>query len=132
MARLKCIGCNQLRREKRPLWGSNEVNIVYTCPLFPYVPSISGLIRPASGITRAAEKCPEDPTKSCIICGTGKHLTTYGIDVLRTCVTHYKAWSKWLDERPEKREVMRPLGRVRDAGWIDVFREFVEESRQPA
>lgn len=131
MAKLKCIGCGLLKREIVTYHGNQLV--AYNCiGLHPYAVAISGLLRPSAAITRAAEKCHVDPTKHCIICGTGRGLTTYGIEVLRTCVKHYKAWSKWLDEHPDKEAAMRPLGRIRDAAWIDVFREFVEDMRQPA
>lgn len=127
--RLKCIGCNQLRRQRAL---DPTVDPIYECPRFPYATAISGLMVPSSGITRAAEKCPVDISKGCIICGAGGELETYGGDPFAyTCKVHYRAWSKWLDEHPEKVEAFRPRGRIISSIWIDTFREFVEEARLP-
>jgi hypothetical protein len=129
--KLKCIGCRELRREIVRVKGN--LLVTYNCPsFFPYSTAISGLIRPASGITRAAEKCPIDPTKECIICGAFGKLRAYGEETIRTCVRHYEAWSKWLDDHPEKREAIMPKGHLKYSVWIEAFREFVEEMRQPA
>lgn len=131
--RLKCIGCNQLRQEKHELWGSTKVEIVYTCPLFPYATTIGGLMVPSSGITRAADKCPVDISKGCIICGASDELSTFGDDkIVYICKkVHGHAWRRWLDKHLEKREAFKPRSRIIISVWIEIFREFVEESRQP-
>jgi len=128
MALIKCIGCIDLLREEVELNGKPLV--VYNCPrFFPYATFISGLIRPGKGIIEAVEDCPKRIDEHCILC-TKTTLTTFGKRIVYICIEHSKAWSKWLDEHPERRAYFVPKDRVRGANWIEVFREFIEDMRQ--
>ena len=124
---IKCIGCYELRR--RQLNMSHGVDIVYECQrYFPYMTTIGGLLRPASGTLEAVKDCPEDPLSHCAVCSNTK-ITHYGQDIVSICKEHDAAWGKWLDEHPERRAYLAPKGRHRKANWIEVFREFVEDIR---
>lgn len=126
MSPIKCIGCYELLREELVLGGKELV--VYNCPRFPYACHLSGLLKPAKGILRAGEECPEKPLGHCILCPETK-VTHYGDNIVSTCREHYQAWSKWLDEHPERRDHLAPKGRSIRANWIEVFREFIEDMR---
>lgn len=127
---IKCIGCYDLLREELIVGG--QPLVVYNCPrFFPYACALSGLLRPGLGVQRAVEDCPEDPERHCILCRKSE-VTHYGNLPLVTCNKHYKAWSKWLDEHPERREHIRPRNRIIKANWIEVFREFIEDMRRQA
>ena len=124
---IKCITCYDLLRKELTLEGRPLV--VYNCPrFFPYAAALSGLIRPGSGILKAVEMCPEDPLSHCILCSKTE-LVYYGQDIVSTCIEHYHAWSKWLDEHLDRRAHMAPRGRSVKANWVEVFREFVEAER---
>ena len=128
MAYIKCIGCYQLRRSEVQL--KPGPGVVFDCPdHFPYLTFISGLLRPGKGILQAAEACPEQPGQHCILCEKTE-VTHYGVLALATCTEHYRAWSKWLDNHPERRNYLKPKGRMRSANWIEVFREFIEDMRR--
>jgi len=125
---IKCIGCYYLLREELTLGGRPLV--VYDCPLFfPYTCALSGLLRPGSVIVKAVETCPEEPLSHCVIC-SNKEITHYGQDIVSVCKEHDTAWTKWLNEHPERRAHMSPRGRVVKANWVEVFREFVEDIRR--
>jgi len=124
---IKCIGCYELRR--RQLNMTHGVDIVYDCERLPYMTTIGGLLRPASGTMKAAEECPEDPLSHCVLCSNTK-ITHYGQDIVSICKEHDKAWGKWLDEHPQRRAYLAPRGRSVKANWIEVFREFVEDIRR--
>jgi len=127
MAKIKCIGCLNLLREELQLEGKPLV--VYNCPsYFPYACAVSGLLRPGSGIVEAVKDCPEHPEDHCILCSKTE-CTHYGDLPIATCHDHYEAWSKWLDEHPERRAHLSPKGRLRVSNWIEVFREFIEDMR---
>ena len=126
MSNIKCIGCYDLLREEMTVEG--RPLIVYKCSRFPYACALSGLLRPGSAIVKMVEDCPEDPLKYCAICGK-PGTVGYGQDIVATCQEHYDAWSKWLDEHPERRAHLSPQGRAKKANWIEVFREFVEDMR---
>lgn len=128
---IKCIGCQHLYREvinrlKGPV-------VVYDCWLgrLPYSATLSGLLRPAKGITSGAEKCPEQPTTRCAVCQQTTDLRYYGSDnSVATCQEHDKAWGKWLDKYPERRACLAPRGRLITANWVELFRDFIEEMRR--
>lgn len=127
MAKIKCIGCYALLREELTLKGRPLV--VYDCPLFfPYACALSGLLQPGSGIVEAVKDCLEHPEEHCILCSKTE-VTHYGDLPLAACHEHHKAWSKWLDEHPEREAYLKPMGRLRKANWIEVFREFIEDMR---
>jgi len=90
---------------------------------------LSGLLRPGSGIIEAVKRCPEDPLSHCAVCSNTK-IIHCGEDIVSICSEHYKAWSKWLDEHPERRAYFKPRSRVIKANWVEVFREFVEYMRR--
>lgn len=127
---IKCVGCYDLLREEiefkdRPL-------VVYNCPrFFPYATAISGLIRPGKGIVEAARDCPERLDEHCVLCANTDGVT-YGIPYVFICKEHSRAWGNWLDQHPERRAYLAPKGRARQANWIEVFREFIEDMRQEA
>ncbi len=124
---IKCIGCNDLLREELDIGGKHLV--VYNCPrFFPYACALSGILRPGSGITEAVKDCPEQLGAHCILC-TKTDLVQYGLEVIFICKEHDKAWGKWLNDHPGKRDYMRPGQRVVKAHWIEVFREFIEDMR---
>jgi len=124
---VKCVGCSSLVREEVEV--SKILLVTYNCRLFPYAAVISGLIRPGLGITKAAAGCPVIIENNCAVC-CGKPDVKYGQGIAYTCKEHDKAWSKWLDEHPERRAHLAPKGRGRQANWIEVFREFIEDMRQ--
>ncbi|KKN06948.1 hypothetical protein LCGC14_1072030 [marine sediment metagenome] len=127
MATIKCVGCYDLLREELDVGGKKLV--VYNCPrFFPYACAISGLLRPSTGILKAAEICPEDPLSHCAVCSDTK-ISHYGQDIVSICSEHDDAWGKFLDEHPERRAYLAPRGRSVKANWVEVFREFVEDSR---
>lgn len=124
---IKCIGCIDLLREELDIGGKHLV--VYNCPrFFPYACALSGLIRPGSGITEAVKDCPEQLGAHCILC-TNTDLVFYGLQDVFICKEHDRAWGKWLSEHPLRREHIAPRGRARQANWIEVFREFIEDMR---
>lgn len=125
MTLIKCMGCYELRR--RELNMSHGVDVVYECPRLPYMTSIGGLLRPASGTKKAAEDCPEDILQHCILCS--KPGKSYGRQVVFMCEDHDRAWGKWLEEHPERRAYLSPHGRLKLANWVEVFREFIEGMR---
>jgi hypothetical protein len=124
---LKCICCRNLRREVIPVKGRSLV--VYNCPPhFPYQAVLRGLLHPGKGIEEAADGCSDFDQKHCIVCGSDSGFVRYGIQVC-ICGKCDKAWGKWLDEHPGKREYIAPHGRARRDSWIEVFREFIEGAR---
>ncbi len=127
MALIKCIGCYELLREEMQVEGRPLV--VYNCPRFAYACALSGLLRPTRAILKAANACPENPGQHCLFCKK-TDVTHYGIPPLATCPDHYRAWSKWLDEHPERSAYLKPKGRMRTANWIEGFREFIEDMRR--
>ena len=125
---IKCIGCYELRR--RELNMSNGVEIVYECErYFPYMTTIGGLLRPASGTLEAVKDCPEDPLSHCVVC-SNTEIWQFRGDITSICKEHATAWGKWLDAHPERRAHLAPKGRVKRANWVEVFREFVEDIRK--
>jgi len=127
MSLIKCIGCYELLREELVLGGKELV--VYNCPrFFPYSCHLSGLLKPAKGILRAAEECPEQPLGHCILCPSTE-LLHYGEDIVSICKYHDRRWGDWLNNHPWKREYMAPRHRAIKARWIEVFREFIEDIR---
>ncbi len=130
MATVKCISCSELRREELRFKGKPMV--VYNCArYFPYACALSGLFRPASRIVEAVKDCPELVDLNCVVAGClNLDLTTYGKDkMVFICKDHDRAWGKWLDEHPKKRDYIAPLGSTRRSNWVEVFREFVESQR---
>ena len=124
---IKCIGCLELHREEMKITSQNLG--VYKCSRFPYYAAISGLLHPGKGILAAVADCPEDPLEHCILCPSTE-VTHYGDNIVSTCSEHYQAWSKWLDQHPERRAYLHsPHGRAKKANWIEVFREFIEDMR---
>jgi hypothetical protein len=144
MPSIKCTGCIELRRGvfdtkaidlKRYRTESGKY-ILYICSkgYFPYQTTIGGLLRPGRALKEALAACPERPRGSCVICHKTEKLTHLGGIEEETCTAavcseHYKAWSTWLDEHPEKRQHIAPKGRPRHAEWVDVFREFIDDKR---
>ncbi len=126
---IKCIGCYELLRKEMSVEGRPLV--VYNCPRFPYACALSGLLRPGSGILEANKDCPENPLSHCILCPKTE-LIHYGQNIVSTCKEHYEAWSKWLDEHPERKAYLKPKGRMNKANWVKVFRDFIEDMRQKA
>ena len=136
---IKCIGCFNLTREVVAISGmglkvyrtDGNTLVLYYCSegRFPYQTVVSGLIRPGMGISKAAIDCPEDPLSHCILCSE-TNISHYGQDIVSICREHDRAWGKWLDEHPEKREHIAPRGRSVKANWVEVFREFIEDMRQ--
>ncbi|MBA7712434.1 hypothetical protein ES703_121408 [subsurface metagenome] len=125
---IKCIGCYDLLREELTLEGKPLV--VYNCPrFFPYACAMSGLLRPSTGILKAANRCPDDPLSHCAVCSNTK-ITHYGQDIVSICKEHDAAWSKWLDMHLDRRAYLRPRSRVIKANWVEVFREFIEGMRR--
>jgi hypothetical protein len=126
---LKCIGCNQLKREEGEWLGKHMV--IYSCPKLPYATTIGGLIRPGKGIIEAAARCPVDISEHCIICGTGRsRLRAYGKELLYICAKCGESWSTWLSvEHPDRRQYLCPRNRLIHSRWIEVFREFIESTR---
>ncbi|GAG09492.1 unnamed protein product [marine sediment metagenome] len=102
--------------------------MVYNCEKFPHHAAIAGLMRPGAGITAAAKACPEEPLRSCVIC-QNKEIIKYGGDIVSICGKHDQAWEKWLKKHPERRGYLHPKGRNLPANWVEVFREFVEDTR---
>lgn len=133
---IKCIGCYKLQREVIN-WAKphrNVPTVVYGCVdcRLPYYAALSGLLRPSIEIREAAEKCPEQPLSRCVLCSQMTDLIHYGhLPDACACEEHNKAWSKWLDDHPDRLAHLAPKGRVRRANWIKVFREFVEDMRLP-
>ncbi len=123
---IKCIGCIELLREELKVEGRPLV--VYSCSRFPYACALSGLLQPGRGVQRAVENCQEDPLGHCVLCLKPGSIH-YGGDIVSTCKEHYDAWSKWLDEHPERRAHLGPRGRSVKANWVEVFREFIEDMR---
>jgi len=126
----KCIGCYDLLREEVELGG--RYLIVYNCPHFPYACALSGLLRPGSGIIEAMNDCPERIEDHCILCPKTDLISLGEPPIVFICTEHYHAWSKWLDEHPERQAYLSPKGRARKANWIEVFREFIEDMRKEA
>ena len=127
---IKCIGCFELFREERDF--DNKHLVTYICPrYFPYACALSGLLLPSTGILKAANMCPEDPLSHCAVC-SNTEITHYGQDIVSICKEHNAAWSKWLDEHPERHAHLAPRGRSVKANWVEVFREFVEDMRRQA
>jgi hypothetical protein len=125
---LKCIGCMDLLREEVPVGGKTLV--VYNCPsFFPYACALSGLFRPTSNITKAIEECPKQTDTHCILC-ENTDLMRFGRGIVYVCEKHVWEWSKWLDDHLGKREHIAPKGRLKQANWVEVFREFIESKRE--
>ena len=128
MATIKCVGCYDLLREELDLGGKHLV--VYNCSRFPYLCALSGLLRPGRRILKAVNDCPDDTLSHCAVCSSTK-TTHYGQDIVSICEEHGVAWGKWLDEHPERRAHLEPRGRSVKANWVEVFREFLEDTRSP-
>ena len=127
MATIKCVGCYDLSREELDVGGKKLV--VYNCPrFFPYACAMSGLLRPSTGILKAAERCPDDPLSHCAVC-SDTNITHYGQDIVSICEEHDAAWGEWLGGHPERRAHLAPQGRSVKANWVEVFREFIEDNR---
>jgi hypothetical protein len=129
MSLIKCIGCYDLHREERLMTGKRL--IVYTCPRFPYDCVIGGLLRPGQGTLKAVTDCPQRIDEHCILCGNTK-FSSYGQLIVFICGEHDKAWGQWLKEHPERDDYLTPKGRLRQANWVEVFREFIEDMRVKA
>ncbi len=131
MATIKCIGCYELSREEMEVSDKNLV--VYICRrFFPYYCHLSGLLRPARGLLKAVEMCPEQPLSRCVLCQQMTDLIFYGKSIesiASMCSEHNSAWSKWLNEHPERSSHLAPKGRSIRANWVEVFREFIEDMR---
>jgi len=125
---IKCIGCLKLLREEIDF--DDKHLVVYTCPRFSYACAVSGLLRPGKNLLEAAENCPEDPLSHCAVCSSTE-ISHYGKDIIAICKEHDRAWSRWLEEHPERRAYLSPRGRLKMANWIEVFREFIEDMRPP-
>jgi hypothetical protein len=131
MASIKCIGCYELLREKITLGGKDLT--VYNCHrFFPYACALSGLLRPGSGIVEAAKDCPQRIEEHCILCQKPPTSSYGDPPIVYTCKEHDAAWGKWLEEHPERRAYLAPMGRARKANWVVVFREFIEDMRVKA
>ena len=126
MATIKCIGCFGLLRKELDVGG--EKAVVYNCHRFPYMCAMAGLLKPGKGISRAVKACPYHPLGHCVLCSRTK-IIHYDQNIVSVCIEHYTAWAKWLDEHPERRAHMAPRGRSVKANWVEVFREFIEDSR---
>lgn len=127
---IKCIGCLKLVREEMTRANLGR-EVYYNCPdIFPYMTSIGGLLHPGKGLEEAVRKdCSEQIGEHCILCD--KPGKPYGREIVFMCQDHDRAWGKWLDEHPDRRAYLSPGGhRVKQANWIEVFREFIEEARE--
>jgi hypothetical protein len=125
---IKCIGCPYLRR-KTTRKGMKMNLVVYDCPEFPYMCALSGLLRPSSQIAYAAVYCGID-TSGCAVCGSPAY-HSYGHEpvITRACQEHDAAWGAWLNKKDPDRQRLAPKGRNRQSAWVEMFREFVEDSR---
>ncbi len=126
---IKCIGCYGLRRNELTVGGRPLV--VYNCPgFFPYECALSGLLLPGSGIVEAVKDCPEQLGEHCILCAK-PWVTSYGFPPnVFACKEHDQAWGKWLKDHPDRHAYISPIGRLRKANWVEVFREFIEDMRE--
>jgi len=132
METIKCIGCYDLLREVYLLRGKDEgkVLVAYNCPrFFDYSFALSSLLRPVKGVLEAIEMCPDRVGEHCILCEK-TDVVAYGVECVVTCDEHYRAWSKWLDEHPDKEKSTRPGHRLKKDRWIEAFREFIEYMRE--
>jgi hypothetical protein len=128
---IKCVGCFRLKREEIERPGKRKV--FYNCPLyFPYLTTIGGLVHPGKRLVEAVRDCPELTDLNCIIGGClDLNLTSYGADkIVFICMDHHRAWGKWLDAHPGKREYFSPRGRPINIRFVEVFREFIEDMRK--
>ena len=125
---IKCIGCYDLVREELTLEGKPLV--VYNCSLFPYACALSGLLYPGKGILEAVAKCPERIDTHCILCLQRPNHFPYGNGMVFICKEHDRAWTKWLDEHPDRRAYLSPRNRLNKRNWIEVFREFIDGFRE--
>ncbi len=131
---LKCAGCLYLIREAQ---DPEKINpkfplVIYGCEeeRLPYWTSINGLMRPGKGNQRAADNCSKNVTCGCVVCGAHEKLLSYGKDdFVYICPNHDKAWGKWLDDHPGKREYIHPRKTIITSHWIEVFWKFVAEAR---
>lgn len=126
---IKCIGCSELLREEIDF--DDKHLVVYNCPrFFPYACALSGLFRPGDGITEAVKDCPEQLGAHCILC-TKTGVISYGEPrIVYACKEHDQAWGEWLKEHPDRSAYIAPKGRLRRANWVEVFREFIEDTRK--
>lgn len=137
MATIKCVGCYDLLREEyrlkldgKDIKRRAEVLVAYICPRFFDHPfALSSLLRPVKGVLEAVEMCPDRVGEHCILCEK-KGVQVYGVECVFTCDKHHRAWGKWLNEHPGKRESIRPGRRLRKDRWIEGFREFIEDMRK--
>jgi len=138
--KIKCIGCYNLVRDEikvfnpaswKPYKLKGDILTIYKCPrYFEGGTTLGGLLRPSKRILEAVSKCSEDPLSHCVLCSKPVDVTYGYPPVVGACTEHNAAWSKWLDDHPDKREYISPHRRVVDAHWIEVFREFIEDMRQ--
>jgi hypothetical protein len=127
---IKCVGCYDLKTEKLTLAGKPLV--VYNCATyFPYACALSGLLHPGKDIFEAVDTCPKRIDRYCILCPQPPSHGSYGKGMVFICKTHDLAWRKWLDEHPDRQKYLAPHDRLNKPNWIEVFREFIEEMRNP-
>lgn len=129
MSWVQCIACVDLKREVKKVEGTDLV--VYHCGWgkFPYMCALSGLEKPSEGIARAADGCELFDRQRCVVCGGKEGLTMTGKGRINICRVHDRAWGKWLDSHPEKRDYLSGKTRLIFSGWLAVFLEFAAEQK---